>query len=334
MEKLTIEKVNLLEKKIFSFGHGSMGGAIINFLLENGSIDKSKYKTIVKSSKSREKLTQKGINVSNQRIPENIENADIIFLFYKPDSIEEEIVYENFSGIVISILAGVKIKNIQEKFPNAKIVRAMPNRGSVVGEGCTFLQFFQNFPVDEKKPVTEIFAQSGDVYEIFTTKQMDQATILSASMVGIIAFFQNKIRNTLNISERDPKFRNFFIKFNEIVENLAKKYRFLPEQAAKIAKKTFHGVSELSHQQKELSKNKYACIQKSVTSPNGTTQAMIEYLEKIEIENFLEEIFSVEANFKKEKQKKFEEVLENTYLVGIKRAKEMAKGKSMRNTRK
>ena len=122
----------------------------------------------------------------------------------------------------------------------------------------------------------------------------------------------------------NSKSREFFENLKNIVGSLAKKYNFLPEHANEIAEKTFRGVENLHHRIGEKIKNEYSYIQASVTSPNGTTHAMIEYLKSINIESFLENVFQEEHVLEKEKQEKFAGFLEKSYLAGMKRAAELA----------
>ncbi len=327
METLQIETMNLYDLKIASLGYGNMQKGIMNQLFAKNIVDKNKYTAVVNRPKSREILLQEGLAATLDH--DVIKEADLVFLAYKQDGFWAEKVHENFAGkIVISIIAGITEEEIAEKFPGAKIVRAMPNRGSVVGEGCTFLKFStaergtaRDFTAEDKELVKEIFRESGKCYEVQTTNEINQGTILSASMFGIIAFFRDKIHNVLKISRESKKSREFFSELEKIVTDIAQKYQFITDQAEEITSQTFAGVEKLAEN------SSYSDIQKSVTSKNGTTQAMLENLAENGVDDFVSEIFTDERQLTDEQKKKFAGFLEESYLAGMRRAEELAEGK-------
>ncbi len=318
METLTsLEKMDLKDLKIASLGYGNMQKGIMQKLFEKNIVDKNKYQAIVRSEKSREILAREGLSVSLNH--EDIKEADLIFLSYKQDGFWAEKVWENMQGkTIVSIIAGIKPEDIAKKFVGADIVQAMPNRGSVVGAGCTFLNFSRDFPKKKKEIVKKIFAESGAVYEVKDLQELNKSIIASASMFGVIAFLRDKIHHVLNVSKNDEKSREFFNYFKKIVANIAIKHDFLPEFAPEITEKTFQGVEKLAE------KFNYSDIQKSVTSKNGTTQAMIEYLENQNIEQLLREIFA-ENLLDKEKMQNFARILERSCAAGLLRARELSK---------
>ena len=316
MEILQLETMNLYDLKIASLGYGNMQKGIMNQLFTKNIVDKNKYTAIVRSEKSREILAKSGMSATLNHA--EIRNADVIFLAYKQDGFWAEKVFENMTGkTVISIIAGIKPEDIAKKFVGADIVQAMPNRGSVVGEGCTFLNFSRDFADDKKEMVREFFAESGDVYEVADIAELNKSIIASASMFGVIAFLRDQIHNVLKISRESEKSREFFQYFQKVVENIAKKHNFLPEFATEISAKTFQGVEKLAQE------FNYLDIQKSVTSKNGTTQAMIEYLKSQNIENLLTEIFAGNS-LDKEKMQNFARILERSCAAGLIRARELA----------
>lgn len=314
METLKIDNMDLKTKKIAFLGYGSMIQGITRKLFDNNIIDKSKCLSVTNSGTNREKGVKFSTNHSE------ITDFDIIFIGYKQNNLREEEIYQNMNGkIVISIIAGITEEELQKKFRGAKIVRAMPNRGSVVGEGCTFLKFSRDFTAAEKEMVGELFLASGKSYRIETTEQIDQGTIFSASMFGIIAFFRNKIHNTLKLAEiDDQKSREFFAELENIITKLAKETALVSGKSEQIIHQTFLGVEKLAE------KFSYSDIQKSVTSPNGTTQAMIENLEKNNIDKFLTDIFG-RNSLNSKKINNLSEFLNNSCHAGLARAQEMSR---------
>ncbi len=317
METLNyIETMNLTDLKIAFLGYGAMIQGITRKLLDNQIIDNKKCLAVTRTGKSREK------NIKFSTNHQEITQYDLIFLGYKQPDLRAEQVYENLEGkIVVSIIAGITEEEIQAKFRGAKIVRAMPNRGSVVGEGCTFLKFSRNFNEDEKVLVETFFKASGATYRVETTEEIDKGTIFSASMIGVIVFFREKIHHVLKISKDDPRVREFFYNLEKIIVELAQEVDFIRGRTAEIINQTFIGTEELIAKYKN-----FAEIRASVTSKNGTTQAMIEYLESHNIEHILSEIFAGNI-LNQESFAQLTEILNKSCQAGLKRARELAQAK-------
>lgn len=69
---------------------------------------------------------------------EAVRGADLVLLAVKPHDLAK--IDEPLDGkIVLSILAGTPLKKLQERFPKAKIVRAMPNLALTCGEAVIAL---------------------------------------------------------------------------------------------------------------------------------------------------------------------------------------------------
>lgn len=82
--------------------------------------------------------------------------------------------------LIISIMAGVTLAKLAEKFPTLPIIRVMPNNPAQIGEGMS--AFCVNNLVDEhsKKWCEEILAQVGEV-ALVDEAQMDAVCGLSGS---------------------------------------------------------------------------------------------------------------------------------------------------------
>lgn len=313
METISINNMELKNKKIAFLGYGSMIQGITRKLFDDEIIDKKNCIAVNLSGKSREK----GVKFLTDH--KEIDNSDIIFVGYKQKDLRAEEVHENMAGIiVISIIAGITEEELQSKFIGAKIVRAMPNRGSVVGKGCTFLKFSRDFTEEEKRTVESLFLASGNAYQVDTTEKIDKGTIFSASMIGVAAFFRDKIHNTLNLStENHAKSREFFIELENIVTSLTDETNLVVGKAEEVIDQTFLAVEELAKTRE------YSKIQANVTSPNGTTHAMIENLKQNNIDKILTDIFS-ENSLNTEKMENFARIIERSCRAGLIRARELA----------
>lgn len=107
-------------------GYGKMAKAIAKYLSQNETLKLS----------ASDKYAEIDDVISYDNNAELVKNNEIIFLAVKPQNASEAIANIDFTGkIVISIMAGLKIKSIQNLACNiAKIVRIMPNLCASIGQ--------------------------------------------------------------------------------------------------------------------------------------------------------------------------------------------------------
>jgi pyrroline-5-carboxylate reductase len=171
----------MINLKTGIIGCGSMGSAIARGMVERGIAEgKDIY------------LNDKDINKSSSLAKETgaldedlcfvMSKSDFIIMAVKPqdfDHLSEGIVSEIAAQTIISVMAGIKISMIAEKFgKEVPIVRAMPNMGAFVGEGVTCLSY--NSLVSKKEEVKSIFSSIGKVFEM-DESALDAVTALSGS---------------------------------------------------------------------------------------------------------------------------------------------------------
>lgn len=163
--------------KIGIIGLGNMGKAIYKGLsasipFENiyaYDIDPAKYKTIPELK-------------TTPFIDEVIESTDIIIIAVKPQTVNEILLkLTSYKGIIVSIVAGVKIETLKKTSgSDKKIIRAMPNTPAISGCGMTVLCASENVTEDEIKSVEKIFLNTGKVL-VLQEKHMDAVTGVSGS---------------------------------------------------------------------------------------------------------------------------------------------------------
>ncbi|MBR5304051.1 MAG: pyrroline-5-carboxylate reductase [Candidatus Gastranaerophilales bacterium] len=111
------------------------------------------------------------------------QNVDVILLAVKPFIISEVLselkeYYKN--QLVLSILAGVKIKKYQEFIENARIIRIMPNTPALVNEGASAICANSNINNDELDFAFNLMSNCGKVIKT-TEDKIDIITALSGS---------------------------------------------------------------------------------------------------------------------------------------------------------
>ncbi len=180
-------------------------------------------------------------------------NAEVLLLAIKPQSFAQATINLANSSVplVISILAGVTIAELESVFGAKAVIRAMPNTPAQVGAGMTAIASGKLVTTEHKQIAHEIFATVGEVIELPETL-MNAVTGLSGSGPGYVAI---------------------------VVEALADGgvAAGLPRAIAmQLAMQTVLGTAQLLIQ----SNLHPAQLKDQVTSPGGTTIAGIAQLEK------------------------------------------------------
>ena len=125
-----------MPKSISFIGTGKMAAALISSIY-NSKLD---YEIIASDHKEENlqkiKLKFSKIKTTNNN-KEAVRNSDIVFICVKPQNINEvlkEIKDEINKQLIVSIAAGIKIKNIEKILKGKRIIRVMPNVNCLVGE--------------------------------------------------------------------------------------------------------------------------------------------------------------------------------------------------------
>lgn len=173
--------------KIGFIGAGNMAFALAK------AIKKAKLaKTIIVSDINKERLdfVKKQIKINTTKDnKEVIKKSDIIFLAVKPqviDRVLDEIKNEVKDQLIISIVAGIKLKKLESKLKNKKIIRVMPNTPCLVGEMAAGFAVGKKVTDKEIKIVEEILNSAGKAFYL-KEELLDAVTGLSGSGPAFIA---------------------------------------------------------------------------------------------------------------------------------------------------
>ena len=145
--------MNFEESSVF-IGFGNMGSAIVNSISEKNIfkdilvIESDQSKSINNSSKK--------IRFSNS-ISEEISDHKYVWLCVKPQSFEnlaKEIkAYLKSNQIIISIMAGITINQINDRTNHEKIIRIMPNTPAQISKGISVWNSTNNLSEMEKNKI-------------------------------------------------------------------------------------------------------------------------------------------------------------------------------------
>lgn len=230
-----------MKTKIAIIGFGIMGKAIAKIFKKDSkimvfSIDKDKP----------------NLNFFIKKIKE----ADFVILAVKPQEAKEAIGeiknYLNKKTILISIMAGVSIKELIHLSGHKKIVRIMPNLGISVGCGIAVWKGVGIFGI-EKKKVKNLIDKITENFEVKNEDTINKVTAVSGSGPA------------------------YFFLLADSLFNVCKNFGFNENESRKLVEKTFLASALLSREED------YFSLVKKVASKGGTTEAALNIFQK---ENF------------------------------------------------
>ena len=260
-------------------GAGKIGEAVARSLGKAGKVSKvvvtKRNPTTLAELKQEKKIE---VSSDNKRASES---ASLILVAVKAGDAKHVLneISEFTSGkIIISLMAAISIKTLQNTLPEAKIVRAMPNIAATIGEAITAYSYGQNFSKEDIEKVEYVLGTFGDYIQV-PESLMNAVTALSGSGPAYIAMLiESMVSAGLKVGmPRDVAF--------------------------KLATKTLTGTANL------LSKNKMhpAELRDTVTTPAGTTIAGLYELEKGSFRTSIMNAVEAATNAAEKVAKKFEE---------------------------
>lgn len=174
--------------KLGVIGGGVMGSAIISRLLTQGTYQSTDILISEPTLAQQESLQQQyGVQVTGDNNLAAI--APVLLLAIKPqvfDKVVAELAQSNSAQLVISILAGVSIAQLERAFPDRAVVRAMPNTPATVGMGITAISAGTHVRAEQLNVATQIFQAIGEVVTV-PESLMDAVTGLSGSGPAYVA---------------------------------------------------------------------------------------------------------------------------------------------------
>jgi pyrroline-5-carboxylate reductase len=252
-----------LRKKIGIIGYGNLGSAIAERI-------KKKFRVYVFDKDTTKTSGLAGISVSRS-LADLVIASDVIIIAVKPqdfDSVLNEIKDYVKDKLVISIAAGITTGYIEKVLGRARIIRAMPNIGAVVGESTSYICKGKYTGNKDLRLSVRLFNCIGHSF-ILPEDLMNAATAVGGSGPGFWGYLFDK-----QPPEEWDKYKSDY--FIPELTSAAYSVGFDKKTAKLMAKSiTFASlvtVNTLHITPEELSKK--------VASKGGTTEAGLEVLEK------------------------------------------------------
>jgi len=246
-----------MKYKIGFIGAGNMAFALAK-AIKKANLVKSLIASDVNDEKLEYVKKELEINVTKNN-QEVVDKSDIIVLAVKPQVIDKVLDEINVNDkLVISIAAGVKLSKLESKLKNARVVRVMPNTPCLVGEMAAGFAVGKRCKDNDIKIVEEILNSAGRAFYL-KENMLDGVTGLSGSGPAFVA---------------------------RLIEAMVEggiKSGLSKDVATELTLQTFLGTAKLL-QESGMSTEE---LVKIVSSPNGTTVAGMEVLEKSDVKDVL-----------------------------------------------
>ena len=237
--------------KIAIIGGGKMGEAILSGLVNGAMFDLDSVHVAEPGEERREFLSSRyGIACYENGC--EITNPTTVILSIKPQVLPE--VCRELTSTpgfdpkrVVSIAAGITTTTLQSLFPDAAVIRVMPNAPLMVGAGMSAVCIASDTSRTEGEIIRELFALMGE------------AVLLDESMLNAVTA----------ISGSGPA---YFALFTEELIRAAEMIGLAPDDARLLAVQTLIGAARYI----ELMDATPEELRIAVTSPKGTTAAALD----------------------------------------------------------
>lgn len=170
--------------KIGFIGAGKMASAMIGGIISSGLYAKDEVAACAPSASTRNEVASKYGIKAYETAAEMAAATDFLVLAVKPYQLQglfaEDGLAIGSSHLVMSIVAGVKIADLEAYVPDSKIVRVMPNHCCLVGEGAAGYSRGTKATDGDVEKVRSVLSSSGAAEEV-RESDLDAVTGLAGS---------------------------------------------------------------------------------------------------------------------------------------------------------
>lgn len=188
-------------------------------------------------------------------VNQSLEEQDVVIVAVKPQSFDplvQSITLDLSNVLVISIMAGVTIAELQEKLGAQKVVRSMPNLGASLGESATGWVSSDTCLEEDEKVVEQVLFHLGPQFGFEDESLLDAFVAICGSGPA------------------------YFFYLTQLISEKAQEFGFTKQQAINMARQTFLGAAHVMHQS-EREPSEWV---KKVASKGGVTEQAIAYMKE------------------------------------------------------
>jgi pyrroline-5-carboxylate reductase len=177
--------------KITILGGGNLGSSIAHGILEAKLAEACNITVTRRRVHLIEDLKEKGVNVITENT-EAVKGADLVILAVKPHQVSGLLetvasIINAEKPIVVSVITGVTIGQIEKYLPGIQIVRAMPNTAIALKESMTCISGNGNSR-DAELIIKDFFDQLGESI-VINEELMGAATVIGACGIAFALRF-------------------------------------------------------------------------------------------------------------------------------------------------
>jgi len=243
-------------------GGGNMGRALISGLLANGF--QAHQISVVEANAATALKLHEDFGVqsigSSEQISFDFSKNNAVVMAIKPQDfnvvakdLAVKLKHDSGPGpLILSIAAGIRLKDMSRWLNHARCVRAMPNTPALIGKGITGLFADKDINESDRHLAQTICNAVGQSIWVSEEKLMDAVTAVSGSGPAYV------------------------FAFLEAMQSAGEKLGLDAASARKLAYTTLEGASQLAHNSDEQA----GVLRERVTSKGGTTAAALEVMKQ------------------------------------------------------
>jgi len=243
-------------------GGGNMGRALISGLLANGF--ESNQISVVEANAATALKLHKDFGIEGigalEQIAFDFSKINVIVMAIKPQDfnivakeLAAKLKHVSAPGpLILSIAAGIRLKDMSRWLDHARCVRAMPNTPALIGKGITGLYADVAVNQADRALAETICNAVGQAVWVSEEKLMDVVTAVSGSGPAYV------------------------FAFLEAMQSAGEKLGLDAKTARKLAYATLEGATQLAHNSDEHA----SVLRERVTSKGGTTAAALDVMKQ------------------------------------------------------
>lgn len=251
-------------------GGGNMGRALISGLLSNG-FEANQISVVEANATTGLQLHQDfGVQIIGalDQIAFNFAKNNVVVMAIKPQdfnvvakSLSAKLKHATAPGpLILSIAAGIRLKDMSRWLDHERCVRAMPNTPALIGKGITGLFADAAVNASDRALAETICNAVGQAVWVNEETLMDAVTAVSGSGPAYV------------------------FAFLEAMQSSGEKLGLDAATARKLAYATLEGATQLAHNSDEHA----GVLRERVTSKGGTTAAALDMLKQLDWHGALE----------------------------------------------
>lgn len=169
--------------KLGFIGAGKLAESIARGVVKSGVLPAYRIRTAHSNQDRRSAFQSFGVSVFH-RNPEVIEDSDVVILSVKPQTVKR-VALElrpllSDKHLLVSVVAGVRLKDLQEWTGHDRFIRVMPNTPAAVGQAASVISLGAAATENDGELVSQLFGAIGKVWKA-DEKLFDAVTGLSGS---------------------------------------------------------------------------------------------------------------------------------------------------------